>query len=125
MPGEGDGIIHILQGHLHVRHNQGVHVLRDHQGLVQNWAHSWLHLHLHTQSLGDDKDIREYDGSIQGDSLDGVGCNVILQASFGVWQTVKKSVSTLTSLNSGKYLPACLITTHTETLSTASCSLCG
>ena len=48
-----------------------------------------------------------------------MGCKVILQASSGVWQTVKKSVSTLTSLNSGKYLPACLIT-QTGALSTSS-----
>ena len=35
-----------------------------------------------------------------------MGCRVISQASSGVWQILKKSLTTRISLNSGKYLPA-------------------
>ena len=35
-----------------------------------------------------------------------IGCRVISQASSGVWQILKKSLTTRISLNSGKYLPA-------------------
>jgi hypothetical protein len=48
-----------------------------------------------------------------------IGCKVISQASSGVLQTLKNSFSARSSLNSGKYRPACRIT-QTGTYSTSS-----
>src|SRR5690606_545913 len=48
-----------------------------------------------------------------------IGCTVISAANSGVLQRVKKSYFSFIAINSGKYLPACLII-HTGGLSTDS-----
>ena len=77
---------------------------------------------LHAEGLGDDEDVGEDDGGVQGEPEQGcgqagtqgveaashrrMGWSVSSQASSGVWQMVKKSLTTRISRNSGRYRPA-------------------